>query len=149
MDCNGLDSSARGVAVRVAETLPTEALRFAETALGLSFPGGTTGITSLTDDGRIAGVAVFTPPCRGNSNLHIAAAAKHWFTPEFCRRMFFHGFITLRASRLTASIEAGNIPCQRLAAKTGFRLEGCLRGFEFGDLLMFGMRKGECKWVES
>jgi RimJ/RimL family protein N-acetyltransferase len=131
------------------EALHPEALDFAESALKLSFPGGTTGITSLTDDGRIAGVAVFTPPCKGNSNLHIAAAAKHWFTPEFCRKMFFHGFITLRASRLTASIEAGNIPCQRLAAKTGFRLEGCLRGFEFGDLLMFGMSKGECKWVES
>jgi RimJ/RimL family protein N-acetyltransferase len=131
------------------EALHPEALDFAESALKLSFPGGTTGITSLTDDGRIAGVAVFTPTCKGNSNLHIAAAAKHWFTPEFCRKMFFHGFITLRASRLTASIEAGNIPCQRLAAKTGFRLEGCLRGFEFGDLLMFGMSKGECKWVES
>ena len=135
--------------MRVLEALPPEALDFAESALKLSFPGGTTGITSLTDDGQIAGVAVFTPTCKGNSNLHIAAAAKHWFTPEFCRKMFFHGFITLRASRLTASIEAGNIPCQRLAAKTGFRLEGCLRGFEFGDLLMFGMCKGECKWVES
>ena len=135
--------------MRVLEALHPEALDFAESALKLSFPGGTTGITSLTDDGRIAGVAVFTPTCKGNSNLHIAAAAKHWFTPEFCRKMFFHGFITLRASRLTASIEAGNIPCQRLAAKTGFRLEGCLRGFEFGDLLIFGMSKGECKWVES
>ena len=134
--------------MRVLEALHPEALDFAESALKLSFPGGTTGITSLTDDGRIAGVAVFTPTCKGNSNLHIAAAAKHWFTPEFCRKMFFHGFITLRASRLTASIEAGNIPCQRLAAKTGFRLEGCLRGFEFGDLLIFGMSKGECKWVE-
>lgn len=135
--------------MRVLEALHPEALDFAESALKLSFPGGTTGITSLTDDGRIAGVAVFTPTCKGNSNLHVAAAAKHWFTPEFCRKMFFHGFITLRASRLTASIEAGNIPCQRLAAKTGFRLEGCLRGFEFGDLLIFGMSKGECKWVES
>ena len=135
--------------MRVEENLSPEGLKFAETVLGLSFPGGTTGITSLTDDGRIAGVAVFTPTCKGNSNLHIAAAAKHWFTPEFCRKMFFHGFITLRASRLTASIEASNLPCQRLAAKTGFRLEGCLRGFGFGDLLMFGMSKGECKWVES
>ena len=134
--------------MRGLEALHPEALGFAEHALGLSFPGGTTGITSLTDDGQIAWVAVFTPTCKGNSNLHIAAAAKHWFTPEFCRKMFFHGFITLRASRLTASIEAGNIPCQRLAAKTGFRLEGCLRGFEFGDLLIFGMSKGECKWVE-
>lgn len=133
--------------MRVEENLSPEALKFAETALGLSFPGGTTGITSLTDDGRVAGVAVFTPPCKGNSNLHIAAAGKHWFTPEFCRKMFFHGFITLRTYRLTASIEASNLPCLRLAAKTGFRLEGCLRGFEFGDLLMFGMSKGECKWV--
>lgn len=133
--------------MRVVENLSPEALKFAETALGLSFPGGTTGITSLTDDGRIAGVAVFTPPCRGNSNLHIAAAARRWFTPEFCSRMFFHGFITLRCRRLTASIEVSNVLCLRLAKKTGFRLEGCLRDFDFGDLLMFGMSKGECKWV--
>ena len=134
--------------MRVLEALHPEALDFAESVLKLSFPGGTTGITSLTDDGQIAGVAVFTPTCKGNSNLHIAAAAKHWFTPEFCRKLFFHGFITLQASRLTASIEASNVLCQRLAAKTGFRLEGCLKGFDFGDLLIFGMSKGECKWVE-
>ena len=134
--------------MKVLEGLPPEALRFASAALKLSFPGTVTGLTSITDTDQLAGVAIFTPVCKGNSNLHIAAAKRHWFTPEFCRKMFFHGFVTLKATRLTASIEADNVLCQRLAVRTGFRLEGRLRGFEFGDLLMFGMCKGECKWVE-
>ena len=134
--------------MKVLKELSPEALRYAEVALDMTFPGGTTGITSLTDNGQIAGVAVFTPVFRGNSNLHIAAAARHWFTPEFCRSMFDHGFTTLQALRLTASVAVGNKPCLQLAKRTGFRLEGALRGFEFGDLLIFGMRKGECRWVK-
>ena len=47
--------------MRVLEALPPEALHFAESVLKLSFPGGTTGLTSLTDDGRIAGGGSFHP----------------------------------------------------------------------------------------
>ena len=134
--------------MRVVEDLSPEALKFVETALGLSFPGGTTGITSLTDSGRIAGVVVFTPLCKGNSNMHVASAGGFWLTPEFCRKIFLYGFDTLKATRLTATVQVSNTRSVRLVTRVGFVLEGCMRGFNFGDLLIFGMRKGECKWVE-
>jgi len=63
--------------------------------------------------------------------------------------MFTHMFVIIGCQRVTASIAADNELCQRLAKHVGFQLEGRLRGFDFGDLLMYGMLKGECKWVES
>lgn len=120
-----------------------------ENQLQLSFPRGTTWIASRFDDGRLAGVAAITPMVKGNCNLHIAGNSSRWFTPEFCKSMFTHIFVVIGCQRVTASIAAENELCQRLAKHVGFQLEGRLRGFDFGDLLMYGMLKGECKWVES
>lgn len=129
------------------EQLP-DALEFAEQTLGLNFSRGTTTwIASRFDDGRLAGVAVFTQPIHGNRSLHIAGKTSKWFTPEFCRKMFCFGFAPPEVLRLTATILLNNVPCVKLAVKTGFMLEGKMRGFEQGDLLIFGMLKGECKWV--
>ena len=125
-----------------------DARLFAEESLNISFPRGTTTwIASRFDDGRLAGVAVFTQPNRGNASLHIAANSSKWFTPVFCRQMFEHAFHGLELSRLTATVEASNVACVRLAIKTGFKLEGRMKGFTFGELLVFGMLRGDCKWV--
>ena len=126
-----------------------DALALATDKLQLSFPRGTTWIASRYDDGSLAGVAVFTGVAKGNAFLHVAAVSPLWFSPEFCRAMFSYAFHSLSCRRLTASIAADNSACLRLARRVGFREEGCLRGFDFGDLVMFGMLKEECKWAES
>lgn len=125
-----------------------DALAFAEQALALRFPGGTTWVASRFDDDRLAGVAIFTPPQAGNSNLHVAGHSPRWFTPEFCQAMFTHGFRTLNCARLTATIVDGNDPCRRLALRVGFRSEGYMRGFAFGNLRVYGMVKGESPWAD-
>ena len=124
-----------------------DALALAENKLELRFPSGTTWIASRYDDGSLAGVAVFTSVAKGNCFLHVASQSSRWFSPAFCQAMFHHPFVTLGCRRLTASIAADNSACLRLARHVGFREEGYLRGFDFGDLVMFGMLKEECKWA--
>lgn len=125
-----------------------DAIALATNQLELRFPRGTTWIASRYDDGNLAGVAVFTGLGKGNVFLHVASVSPLWFGPEFCRAMFSYAFHILKCRRITASIAADNSACLRLARRVGFREEGHLRGFDFGDLKMFGMLKEECKWVE-
>jgi len=135
--------------MKVCHTQGRDAIEFAEQSLGLRFPGGTTWVASRFDDNRLAGVAIFTPPQAGNSNLHVAGHSPRWFTPEFAKAMFQHGFRTLNCSRLTATVVEGNEQCLRLTRRVGFREEGYMPGFAFGGLHVFGMIKGECPWAES
>ena len=127
-----------------------DAIALAEKQLDLSFPRAATyWIASRFDDGRLAGVAVFINREAGNICLHVAAQSPMWFHPAFVRAMFSYPFQTLNLRRLTATIVATNEPCLRLARKVGFVEEGRMPGFDFGDLVIFGMLKGECKWVDS
>lgn len=125
-----------------------DALQLAEQQLQLSFPRGTTWIASRFDDGRLAGVAVFAGVGKGNCFLHIAGQSPRWFTPQFCREMLAWAFHALHCRRITASIEAGNRKCRRLAEHVGFVREGYARGFDFGDLVFYGLQLGEGKWAE-
>lgn len=149
MECNRLHPPEGRIALKVCLQQLPDALEFAEKSLDLRFPGGTTWVASRFDDGKLAGVAVFTPVIQGNSSLHVASSSAVWFSPDFCRAMFHHGFCALSCSRLTATVLSGNTRCRKLTEKVGFLLEGTLRGFSFGDLALYGMLKGECKWVES
>ena len=124
-----------------------DALALASQQLDLRFPSGTTWIASRYDDSRLAGVAVFTGVAKGNCFLHVASQSPVWFFPAFCRAMLEYPFKTLGCRRLTASIAADNPACLRLARHVGFREEGYLRGFDFGDLIMFGMLKEESPWA--
>ena len=127
-----------------------DAIALAERQLDLSFPRAATyWIASRFDDGRLAGVAVFINREAGNICLHVAAQSPMWFHPAFVRAMFSYPFQTLSLRRLTATIVATNELCLRLARKVGFVEEGRMPGFDFGNLVIFGMLRGECKWVDS
>lgn len=133
--------------MRVDLTQSRDALEFLQSELQLTFPGGTTWVASRFDDGRLAGVVALTPLARGNTNFHVAAASPRWCTEEFLTLLFTFAFANPLCTRITASIEEGNLRCRRLVERVGFKQEGLLRGFEFGNLTMYGMLKGECKWA--
>ena len=135
--------------MKVDETQPLDALLFGAKALNLQVPFGTTWLASRHDSGKLAGVVFFCPPANGNCLMHMAAASPFWFSPEFCRAVFRHAFQTLAVQRVTATTYQSNIPSVRLLRRTGWELEGTSRGFTGGTMLLFGMLKENCKWVES
>lgn len=133
--------------MRVVVELSPEILAFVESAVDLPIAGGTTGVVSYANNGQLAAAVVFTSPLYGNTFLSIAAAKNFWATKEFFHAIFYHGFETLGSTGLSAMVRADNIRSLRLVRTLGFRLEGVMKGFDFGDMLMFGMLRGECRWL--
>jgi len=133
--------------VKVCLAQLPDALAFAERALDLKFPGGTTWVASRFDDGELAGVFIFTPMHKGDSSLHVAKAAPGWLTDAFLRACFSHAFLTLGCTRLGGTVLTTNYPSLSIAKRMGFRELCTLRGYTIGDLVLFEMLKGECKWV--
>lgn len=134
--------------MKVCRDQREDALDFASRTLSLRFPGGATWLANRFDDGRLAAVVIFQRPEQRNCTMHVAAASSQWATPEFLQAVFRYPFLSLDCLRVTATVMQSNFRCCRLLQHLGFQLEGCLRGFPEGNLLVFGMLKEECKWVE-
>lgn len=145
MDCYKPDPAKRGDDVKVIRGLTASDIAFAEQRIGQSLPGGTTGIVSVTDLGDLAGVVALTPVFRGNSNIYLAAARRVWLTPELFQATFELAFEDLKSLRITAVVETSNLRSLRLVKSSGFRLEGHCRGFESGDILIFGLLREDYK----
>lgn len=134
--------------MKVDYSQPLDALLFGERVLNTSLPLGSTWIVSRQDSGKLAGAVYFLPPLNGNTLIHAAAASPFWFTPEFCKAMFSHAFHTLAVQRVTATTYQSNTPSVRLLRRLGWSLEGVCPGFTGGTMLLFGMLKENCKWVD-
>lgn len=135
--------------MRIDLSQQRDAIEFAEHALQLRFPSGTTWVTSRTDTGELAGVVVCLPVQHGNCTMHMAALRSFWFTEEFCRAVFTWAFASKGVTRLTASVQEGNTRSERLLLRVGFQKEAVMKGFTFGTLIVYRMLREECKWVES
>lgn len=121
--------------------------RLVEEALSLVLPDGCVGLWEGEESDPDA-IVVFTPSEHRNSFIHILARRRLWISEDFIRAVFSMGFNSLDNLRLSAMIEASNVKCLRLAKRMGFELEGVMKGFEFGDLLVLGLLRGNCKWVK-
>lgn len=133
--------------MKVEVGLTPDILTFVESSVDFPLSSGTTGVVSYTDSGELAAAVVFTSPLYGNTFLSIAAAKNFWAKKEFFWEIFHHGFDTLQSTGLSTMVRADNFRSLRLVHALGFRLEGVMRGFVFGDMLLFGMLRGECKWL--
>jgi len=75
---------------------------------------------------------------------------KNALTRGTIRHVFDYPFNQLGVNRITAMIDVNNDSSIRLARQLGFTHEGTLRQgspVNCGDLLVFGMLKGECNWL--
>ena len=81
----------------------------------------------------------------------IAIDGKIGLQKNFLIQLFEYPFNSLGCKRLNALIKASNQPSINLARRLGFNLEGILRNaaVDDTDLLLFGMLKGECRWLSK
>ncbi len=108
-----------------------------------------TSLGLLDDDQLIAGVIFdrFIPGV--NIDITVAADGRRWLTRNFLHRVFSYPFIQLGVKRITALIPKSNEASERFCSHLGFVLEGTVReGWHDGDLLLYGMLKSDCRWLE-
>lgn len=84
-----------------------------------------------------------------NVCVHIRAeTGRNWAQREFLWFIFYYPFEQLGASRLTAIVAGGNEKSVEFVERLGFVLEATLKdAHPTGDLLVYVMRKAECRWL--
>jgi RimJ/RimL family protein N-acetyltransferase len=81
--------------------------------------------------------------------MHVAGEGQ-WATPAVLRAFFFYPFVQLKCQRVTALVGLKNARCLTLVERLGFVPEGRMReGLPGDDLMIFGMLRRECRWLEG
>lgn len=84
--------------------------------------------------------------------MHVAAKpGVLWVRPDAMRRFFAYPFLQLGCNRVTGLVAANNQVSRKFNVRVGFEQEGVLRqGMPDGtDLIVFGMLRGECRWIKN
>jgi len=107
-------------------------------------------IASLSPDGDILGVAVFSRFMEHNCELSAASVSPHFLTRQFLDVLFHYAFITAGKRRITAVIEDGNIYALKMDKRLGFIEEGRLKCW-YGekDGIILRMLRDECRWLRA
>jgi RimJ/RimL family protein N-acetyltransferase len=97
----------------------------------------------------VAGV-VYDGYTRINIDMHVAAEGVRWLTREFLGEAFRYPFVQLSVRRVTGKVPATNAAARRFDEHLGFTYEGTIRQALPGgeDLIVYGMLKSECRWLE-
>jgi hypothetical protein len=105
-------------------------------------------IASVAEDGALRAVTAFSPINRYDVEMSIAALRGDWATRAFVRACFRYAFDTLKAERVTGRVAASNRIARDMDERLGFRIEGRqARGFGADDAVIYGMTRGECRWL--
>lgn len=81
--------------------------------------------------------------------MSVAGLGKRWLSKRLLREAFSFPFVSLGLNRVGGLARADNLPAQNFNEHIGFKKEGVIRrGDDDGcDLIMYGMLKGECRWL--
>lgn len=81
--------------------------------------------------------------------MHVAGIG-YWATPAILRAFFRYPFVQLKCQRVTAYVGSKNSKCISLVNRLGFISEGRMRrGLAADDLMIFGMLRSECRWLDE
>jgi RimJ/RimL family protein N-acetyltransferase len=118
--------------------------------LGSRWVGGQGNAIGVVDSSNVlmAGVT-YTQWTGPNIVMDVAAEpGRRWCTPDVLYMLFSFPFEQLGCSRVSAPVSSANTRCRRFVEKLGFSLEATLEGAcKDGDLLIYRMKKSECRWL--
>ena len=107
---------------------------------------------AIVNEGRILGGVVFSDYRADDSAwISIYTTDKKWCTAKILKQIFGIGFDALHCRRLNALIRADNRASIALSERCGFVREGKMRSYfaDGADALIFGMLRGECKFINN
>ena len=128
-----------------------EYFEFVNRILNVRFePAQAVCIASLSPDGEIYGVVVFSRFTPHNCEMSVASASPKFLTRKFLNVIFHYAFITAGKTRVTAVSEEDNHRILDINRRIGFVDEGRLKCW-YGekDGLILRMLRSECKWLEA
>lgn len=104
----------------------------------------------LIDEHEILAVVIYNDFYATGCAIHIAALpGRRWLTKQFLFAAFDYPFRQLGYKRLTGYVASRNLEAQRLDEHLGFKREGYLREMlPDDDVIVFGMLRSECRWLE-
>jgi len=118
---------------------------------GFGAPGSYSAIGWEVGGRLVAGVVYsdYRPGCWVVMTVASDGSGK-WLSREFLHAAFQYPFEQLNTPRINAFVDAENTAALRFDLHLGFTLEGRLRqaAAEKRDLLLFGMLKEECRWLQ-
>lgn len=80
--------------------------------------------------------------------IHIMSTDKRWCTRRTLRHIFNYPFIQLECNRVTAHTDPAVPAVCNFLQRIGFVKEGLIReGSADGDVLLLGMLRRECRWI--
>ena len=103
----------------------------------------------LVQDDKLVAACILNYPTGLDVNMNVAVENKR-IPPEFLRAMFDTVFNKMGCTRVTCYVEPSNKASIKLTEHVGFVKEGVKRlGAGDKDLVMYGMIKSECRWIEQ
>jgi hypothetical protein len=109
------------------------------------------GMGVMSDEGdMLLGVVLDNYRVESNSICaSIAINDTKVLTKSIIKALFHTAFIKIGVDRITCMIEHDNYKSNSLTRRLGFIQEGVMRKASFNkkDLVVYGMLKGECKWI--
>ena len=116
---------------------------------GASWNSGRGTAIGKLRDGKLVAGALYEDWNGSNITCHIAGDAG-WADATFLSVIFDYPFNAIGAKMITAPVCSSNEKSIALVTKFGFNLEAKLHGATSkGDLLLFTMRKNECKYLRG
>lgn len=112
-------------------------------------PHNTTSLGIALNSELIAGV-LYDNFNGANIQMHVAAEdGKYWLTKDFLFEVFYYPFEYLQCKRATAIIPSTNAASLNICKRLGFTEEAVLKeAHPEGDLIVFSLRKTDCKWLK-
>lgn len=104
----------------------------------------------LRRDCELVAAAVYEGFNGHNIWAHLCGApGKRWMTRDFLKAGFGYPFLVCGVQRISGYVNASNHEARRLNEHFGYRVEATLRGaaYDGGDVLIYIMRREDCKYV--
>lgn len=81
--------------------------------------------------------------------MHAASDNRYWLSKLYLKYMFNYAFETCGAARITGLVDENNYHARQFNERIGFTEEtrmkdACLSG----DILVYVMRRDECRWIK-
>ena len=112
---------------------------------------GNTHALGIELDGQLVAVAMYNGFTNTSCAIHIVSdGGRRWALRSFLEVAFHYPFVQMGLNRVTAYVPASNIDALILDLRLGFQIEGTMReGTEGDDLVVMGMLRRNCKWINE